>query len=130
MKVYSEVLNQEFDTEELEKVMGTVEHEGKILYLTQQAYADNYQDGVAYHANAIDKEGNTYKVIWLTTDEWDMAVEYENLKNYIDNAKRYGEEVSQDDLDRFNELDQMDMIDVCDESNACDWDKPYSITQI
>lgn len=55
------------------KKFGTVEHDGRTLALTQQAYCDAYgTDGtVCYYASAVDDEGGTYKVRWDTTADWD-----------------------------------------------------------
>ena len=56
---------------------GTVEHEGKILELTQEAYPRGGSfpvpggatySGNWYEALAVDAEGNEYRVIWTDGD--------------------------------------------------------------
>lgn len=132
-KVYSEYFDNEYTLADLDKEHSTVEHEGKTLYLLGQAricesndewYADKYQ------ADAIDADGNAYRVYWQTTKEWDEACEYTNMETYIAQCKRQHEEVSQEDMDRFAELDAKTLPDVNDESNACNWDNPHSIVEL
>ena len=87
---------------------GTVEHDGRILALTQQAYCDAYgtEGEVSYYARAINDAGDIYKVRWDTTADWDArcaAVQAE---------MQAGEDIT-DHLD--------------DESDACDWDSPAEI---
>lgn len=84
---------------------GTVEHNGKIITLTQQAFAENFGTNgqVAYYAHGVDADGNDYKVIWQTTKEWDEA-----------QAAATPDEYSS-------------LLD--DESNACDWDAYEVIAQ-
>lgn len=90
---------------------GTVNYQGKILTLTQQAYADNYgtNGGVRYYAHAVDADGNEYIVAWDTTGEWDTQREI---------YKRDGD--STDEGARA-------LAYVEDESNACDWDSPANV---
>jgi len=102
MKIYSEYLGKEFDTEEL-KNNGDVEYKGKKLYLLQQAYIDNYgTDGeVIYKTTAIDEDGKDYTVIWTPYNN-DGEYYYDDEGNYRGNVE--------------------------DESNACDWDN-YDVTE-
>ena len=91
-----------------EAEFGTVEHDGRILALTQQAYCDAYgtEGGVSYYARAINDAGDIYKVRWDTTADWDArcaAVQAE---------MQAGEDIT-DHLD--------------DESDACDWGSPAEI---
>lgn len=131
-KVYSEYFDNEYTLSNLES-NGTVTHKGNALYLLSQArvcesnnewYADKYE------ADAIDADGNAYRVYWQTTEEWDEACEYANLETYIAQCKRQHEEVSQEDMDRFALLDAKTLPDVNDESNACNWDKPHTIEEL
>ena len=86
---------------------GTVTFEGKVYTLTEQAEAANYgTDGeVRYYANAVDADGERYKVAWETTEAWNEATE---------DYKTTGE---------VNGL-------IEDESNACDWDNPVDVREI
>jgi hypothetical protein len=105
MKIYSEFLGRTFDIESDEmKRLGTVELDGKTLYLIQDAYADNGCDGeLIYRSAAIDENGEDYNVVWnaYNTDEENEC--------YINSDG--------------NPMGPWD-----DESNACDWSK-YSITK-
>lgn len=62
------VINMKIDKKEFEKLCienGAVEHNGKTLACTQQAYCDNYNEiGTCYKAKAIDIDGNSYTIIW------------------------------------------------------------------
>ena len=53
---------------------GTIDHNGKTLTLTQQAYLDgdgsNDCEGY-YSAAAVDADGNDYKVRWEIRDGFD-----------------------------------------------------------
>ena len=49
---------------------GTVEHEGKTLKLTQQAFCGNYPGIDVYVAAAVDEEGNEYQVKWNCLEGW------------------------------------------------------------
>jgi len=80
---------------------GTVVFGEVTITLTQQAYCSNAGQ---YRATGEDAEGNEYQVVWATTEAWDDAQE----------ASKNG------DVSGFAE----------DESNACDWDSPASITAI
>lgn len=93
---------------------GTVTYEGKTYTLAQQAYADNYgtDGGVAYYASAIDAEGNGYRVTWHLTPEYEAA------------AARVQAAYSDG-----NEPDGRDLSLVEDESNACDWETPYDVSE-
>lgn len=65
MRVYSEYLGKEFETEKLEKAQGTYEHNSKTLWLIQDPYPSDlcgHED--EYTAVAIDSEGETYRVTW------------------------------------------------------------------
>lgn len=46
-----------------------------IVALTEQAISENYLDTVRYYANAIDINGNRYKVAW------DVVDGFENLQD-------------------------------------------------
>jgi len=67
--------------EEYVKQYGEVEFKGKKYALTENAYCDNYKDGIRYFARAIDKDGNEYEVHWETTYQWDLSNEYDKLEN-------------------------------------------------
>lgn len=90
----------------LEDNFGTVDYNNKTYYFTQQAYSNNYETNgeVRYYATAIDSKENEYQVCWLTTAEWDEA----------------NDTATDDDYDSIIE----------DESNACEWDKPYEIIEL
>ena len=83
---------------------GTVEHNGTVLALTQQAYAENHgtDGGVRYYAAAIDAEGNEYRVEWDTTAAWDAI------------TKAYW-------------ADPENAPTPDDESLACDWTAPAAV---
>lgn len=115
---------------------GTVKHDGKTLYLTEQAYMDNYKaDGaVRYYAHAVDKNGNEYRVAWDTTEEYNLANELFRLDEEAKLLKQHGEELSEAKDERLEELRAMNLPDVSfyadDESNCCDWDKPVEVELI
>lgn len=123
MKVYSESLDSEFDTDDLDRKYGTVKHDGKTLWLTDQAVCDNYgtDGGVRYYAKAIDSDGHTYNVAWDTTEAWDLAQEQAMLAA--------ASNLDDEQAARLAELDDMVLPDVNDESNACDWGAPARITE-
>ena len=83
---------------------GTVDHQGAVLALTQQAYINNHgTDGaVRYYAAAIDTDGNDYQVAWDTTEAW----------NACEAAFR---------------ADPENAAPNDDESLACDWAHPAEI---
>ncbi len=82
---------------------GSVVYNGENIYLQQQAYCLN--DGV-YAACGKDVAGNVYEIRWNTTIAWDDACE------------------------AFKKGDETQESFVEEESNACDWDNPYSIELI
>ena len=101
---------------------GTVSFEGKELPVTQAAYVSN--DGTEYYSTAEDSEGKEYLVTWETTNEWNLSVELYDLE-------LRGKDIYEDDIERLEELRNMDgLVDVEDESNACDWDNPVSVAAI
>lgn len=111
----------DYNLEDLDKAFGTVDHKGKTLYLLGQAIADNYgTDGlVRYYAEAIDANGTEYRIAWDTTSEWDLACELDRLMAESD--------LDDDQIARIEELSDMVLPDVSDESNACDWSDPVSV---
>ena len=52
---------------------GSVIHHGTTITLIQDAFCDNYgtDGGVRYYAEGRDAAGNTYRISWDTTAEWD-----------------------------------------------------------
>lgn len=111
----------EYDIEDLAKKNGTVEHDGKTIYLLDQATVGNYgTDGlVRYYADAIDADGIEYRIAWDTTDDWDLACELDRLMAESD--------LDDDQIARIKELAEMVLPDVNDESDACDWKSPVSV---
>jgi len=109
---------------------GTVNFEGKTYKLEQQAYVENYKDGVAYFARATDENGDEYEVIWLTTTAWDNAQEYDQLQREQEAVERFGHDFSDEKAERLAELEEMALPSIEDESNACDWDNPYLVNSI
>jgi len=107
MKIYVDYLGREFDSEQLEKQFGTVEFEGKKLYLIQQAYADQKYDYIVYRATAIDEDGNDYLVEWNTVEGWEDHKIGEDGFCIVDGCNGWCE----------------------DESNACDWDE-YTVKKL
>ena len=106
-----------YNTDELDN--GTVEHEGKTIYLIQQAYADGIGEDIHYDASGVDIDGNVYHVRWETTEAWDNAVaEYAAERRDYDEAHAQG---------RSTEYPECPTL-LDDESNACDWDNPSSVT--
>ena len=67
MKITSDYLGLVYDSAEIEGKYGTVNFNGKKLYLIQQAY---YTGDETYGSIAIDEEGNDYRVNWETSDAW------------------------------------------------------------
>lgn len=63
MIIKSEYLGLEFDTDNLE----SVQHDGKTVYLTQDAYLSGGQ----YEATGVDQDGNVYTVTWTIKDDFD-----------------------------------------------------------
>jgi len=110
---------------------GTVDYEGKTLTLTQMAYADNYGTNgeVRYYAHAEDEEGNTFKVVWETTLEWDEAGELFNLEL---KQEQQPESFDDEDQERMDELEAKGVQSylIQDESDACDWENPVEITEV
>ncbi|WP_019156825.1 hypothetical protein [Robertmurraya massiliosenegalensis] len=51
-------------------VHGEVEHEGKVIRLTQNAYLDGTHENPYYSANGIDAEGNEYEITWDVVENW------------------------------------------------------------
>ena len=102
---------------------GTVQHNGKTLYLTQQAYVNNEgtDGGVCYNAHAIDEDDNEYYIAWATTKTWD-----DNGIRYNELTDRYGDEGLTDE-----ELAELGNLEAYfnDESDACDWDNPSEIEE-
>ncbi|MFA5099470.1 MAG: hypothetical protein WC547_01115 [Candidatus Omnitrophota bacterium] len=80
---------------------------GIEITLTTEASAENYgtNGSVVYTADGVDSNGNKYSVTWNTTAEWNEA----------------NEEGVDEDGDPVNSY-------CNDESNACDWDNPESVT--
>jgi hypothetical protein len=80
---------------------GNVSVDGKLIHLTENAYADNYgTDGeVRYYAHGRDDQGNEYLVSWETTAAWDAQ-----------------EEAARADPDNF--------VPTLEEESACDWGAP------
>lgn len=108
---------------------GTVEFNGKIYKLTQQAYCDNVGTSgeVAYYASAEDEEGNEFKAVWETTLAWDLSGELFNLEQ----AKEEGHDFSEEDAERLEELSEdYDSSLIQDESDACDWENPADVYEI
>lgn len=103
------------------KDYGTVTYKGIKYTLQQEPCADNYgtDGGIRYYARATGPDGEEYQVAWDTTEEWDKAVEYYKLldASYLDDEQQA----------RLTELETMVLVDLSDESNACDWDHPVSV---
>lgn len=95
------------------KYKEAVKFNGIELALTQQALADNLGSGVGYYAQAIDEKGTTYSVVWETTKAWAGA-----------NDRYYAALIAGADPDYIDE------VFLNDESNACDWSNPLSVTLI
>ena len=108
----------EYDLSDLGKSFGTVEHDGRTLYLLNDAVVENYGTNglVRYYAKAIDEAGTEYEVAWDTTDSWDLAQELDHLLAQSD--------PSDAEIARIDELEGMTLPDPSDESNACDWESP------
>jgi len=117
----SNITGNDYDLEALEKENGTVNHGDATLYLLTQAIMDNYgTDGlVRYYAEAIDIDGTEYRIAWDTTGSWDLACELAQLEAESD--------LDDDQMARIEELADMALPDVNDESNACDWAHPVSV---
>lgn len=107
----------------------TIEHGNKELVLTEEAFPNNYGTNgeVRYHANAIDADGNEYRVVWETTVEWDLCSELAQLEL----KENYGD-ISNEEKERMDELiiSGYSSEYIEDESNACDWSEPYDIEEI
>ena len=89
------------------KVFGIVEHEGKKLYLIQEACAENKHNHIVYRSTAIDEGGNNYAVEWDTVPGWEDHKIGQDGRCVVNGCNGWCE----------------------DESNACNWDK-YTITKI
>lgn len=90
----------------MNKDYGTVTFDGKLYTLTQDAYADNYENRTCYFACAEDADGEGYRVRWETTIEWD-----EREAAYV--ASDYDPWFANED-----------------EANACDWENPVEVITI
>ena len=89
---------------EFEEKYGIVYFEGKKYTLTQEAYIDDLNLGVAYFASAVNEESEEVTVVWDTTEEWD---ERERM---------------------YKESGYTNMLYVNDdEADACNWDKPVKV---
>ncbi len=88
------------------KVLGTIEHDGKKLYLIQQASAENKCDRIVYLAAAIDEDGNKYTVEWNTVPGWEDHKTGRDGRCVVDGCNGWCE----------------------DESNACNWTE-YTVTK-
>lgn len=107
MKIYVDYLNREFESTDLESQFGTVEFEGKKLFLIQQAYCfESFDDYDLYRATAIDQDGNDYKVEWTTVDGWKNHYTGEDGFCAVEGCNGWCE----------------------DESNACRWED-YAVTK-
>jgi len=86
---------------------GTVNHNGATITLTQAAYANNHgtDGGVRYRAHGVDSDGGEYLVEWDTTASWDAA-------------------------EAAYKADPENAAPNEDESTACDWGSPASVTAI
>lgn len=115
----------------MEHDYGTVEFKGKTYALQCAAYLGKSRTlhQAVYKAEAVDDDGNRYEVTWLTTEEWDLALERIQVESNINNAQCEGD-ASKEDKARFAALDAMDLPDVYDTSNACYWDYPYDVMLI
>ncbi len=103
---------------------GKVTLNGVTYTLLDQAHADNYgTDGeIRYYANAVDEEGNECTVTWQTTVQWDEANEHYRLNERFN-------ELTEEEIERLEELEAKTLCSIEDESYACDWDNPIAITQ-
>ncbi len=120
-----------------ERDFGTVEYKGKTYTVTCEAWVDNKgTDGdVVYYAYA-EKDEKKYRVMWNTTEEFDLSGELSNLelrlgeisKNTQDNEIEEKEEIEE----RIAELEAqgIDSFFAEDESNACDWDNADDMEEI
>ena len=89
---------------EFEEKYGTVYFEGKKYTLTQEAYIDGLNGGVAYFAAAVGENEKEVTVMWNTTTEWD---EREKL---------------------YRESNYTNMLYVNDDAaDACDWNNPVNV---
>lgn len=109
---------------ELKEKYGAVNFNGKEYILTQDAYADNYGNDseVRYYAKAVDSDENEYCVAWETSERWNLSQELFCLEQK--------DEPTEEDLQRIEELSSMALTNYDDESNACDWDNPFSVEKI
>jgi len=104
----------------------TYTFEGKKYIALQDPYIDNYgTDGdVVYKAPVIDEDGYEYIMMWDTLEEFDESGELAALESYSD--------LSEEQKERMQELEEKGVYSgLCeDESNACDWDNPVSVTLV
>lgn len=93
------------------------------LTLDDQAYVDNFgtDGGVAWQQDGVDAAGNRYRVMWLPTAAWQIAERFAK-------AEIAGDEQLMAEIIEENGGDSF--VDVQDQSNACDWDEPWSINLI
>ena len=112
---------------------GTVKYEGKTYTLTCDAWCSNYgtSGNVAYYAYAKDSDGKEYRVMWLTTELYDLSCELQQLELRINDNFRSVEELNEIQK-RIEELESQG-IKSCyceDESNACDWEIAYRVEEM
>lgn len=109
----------------------TVKFEGKTFFLEQQAYPDNYgtDGGVRYYAAAIDENGERYKVVWDTLEQWDNGNEVAQLEAQLEDPRHFTDEEIQKTKDRLEEIGD-NYIPNDDESGACDWDSPVNVYKV
>lgn len=118
--------------QKLEKEFGTANFKSKKYILAEQAYADNYgrNEEVRYYAKAFDTDENEYKVTWITTEKWNLANELYQLEQKLNLLPETHEEWTEEEQKRLEELQNMVLVNIEDESNACDWDNPLKIEEI
>jgi len=118
----------------LAKRHGTVQHNGRKYWLTQDAYVDNYgtDGGVRYYASAVDRKGREYKIAWDTSAAWDALSEGVNLIQKInDGSREYADQT--EDQKRLDEIIKKygdPETYSFDESEACDWDNPVEVVAL
>ena len=115
--------------EEYVKQYGEVTYNNKRYALTERAYLDNCKCDALFMANAIDKDGNEYLVIWEPTKQWKLSCEYSNIAANIsllhDHEKAEAER-------RMKEIEAEieavgGFVNIDDDEYACDWEAPWGV---
>ena len=118
---------------------GMVNYKGEEYEVICDAWVDNKgtNGDVVYYAYAT-KDGKKYRVMWNTTEEFDLSGELLNLECRLQDLQNQkytqnSEEIEKKEIEeRIAELEAQDIRSSYaeDESNACDWDNADDMEEV